>query len=69
MGIKIAIIGAGSAVFSINLVKDICINEKFQGSTLVLMDTNEKRLTGIHRLCKKYAEEIQAHEEKALYPF
>jgi len=58
MGIKIAIIGAGSAVFSINLVKDICINENFKGSTVVLMDINEKRLAGIHRLCKKYAEEL-----------
>ena len=58
MGIKIAIIGAGSAVFSINLVKDICINENFKGSTVVLMDINEKRLFGIHRLCKKYTEEL-----------
>ena len=58
MGIKITIIGAGSAAFSINLVKDICINENFRGSTVTLMDINERRLTGIHRLCQKYAEEM-----------
>ena len=58
MGIKITIIGAGSAAFSINLVKDICINENFRGSTVTLMDINERRLAGIHRLCQKYAEEM-----------
>ena len=57
MGVKIVIIGAGSAVFSINLIKDICINRHFEGSTVVLMDVDERRLTGIHRVCAKYIEE------------
>ena len=29
MSCKICIIGAGSAIFSLNLVKDICINKHF----------------------------------------
>ncbi len=57
MGVKISIIGAGSAVFSINLIKDICINRNFDGSTVTLMDTNERRLTGIYNLCRRYIEE------------
>ena len=54
MGVKIAIIGAGSAVFSINLIKDICVNPRFDGSEVTLMDVNERRLTGIYRLCARY---------------
>ena len=57
MGVKISIIGAGSAVFSINLIKDICINKNFDGSTVVLMDINERRLVGIYNLCKRYIAE------------
>ena len=57
MGVKISIIGAGSAVFSINLIKDICINENFVGSEVVLMDINERRLNGIYRLCQKFIQE------------
>ena len=57
MGVKISIIGAGSAVFSINLIKDICVNSNFDGSTVCLMDINERRLNGIYKLCKRYIEE------------
>lgn len=57
MGVKVTIIGAGSAVFSINLIKDICINENFVGSEVALMDIDEHRLVGIYHLCKKYVEE------------
>ena len=44
MSKKICIIGAGSAIFSLNLIKDICINPYFVGSTVSLMDINEERL-------------------------
>ena len=57
MSVKIAIIGAGSAVFSINLIKDICVNPHFDGAEVTLMDVNERRLTGIYRLCARYIEE------------
>lgn len=60
MACKICIIGAGSAVFSINLVKDICINKNFRGSTVTLMDINEDRLKEIYGLCGRYAEEMEA---------
>lgn len=57
MGVKISIIGAGSAVFSINLIKDLCINKNFNGSEVVLMDIDERRLTGIYGVCDKYIKE------------
>ncbi len=57
MPVKISIIGAGSGVFSLNLVKDLCINANFRGSTVVFMDVDQKRLDGIYGLCKRYIEE------------
>ena len=66
MSVKIAIIGAGSGTFSINLIKDLCVNKNFDGSTVSLMDINEERLNGIYGLCKRYLEELgnNIHLEK-----
>ena len=47
MSVKIAIIGAGSGVFSINLIKDICVNKRFNGASVTMMDINEARLNGV----------------------
>jgi len=41
--VKISIIGAGSAVFSMNLVRDACVTEGFKGSTICLMDVDMGR--------------------------
>jgi len=60
MSKKICIIGAGSAIFSLNLIKDICINKHFNNSTVALMDINEERLESIYGLCKRYTEEMNA---------
>lgn len=60
MSCKICIIGAGSAIFSLNLIKDICVNEHFKGCTVSLMDTDEKRLDAIYGLCTRYAAEMEA---------
>ena len=54
---KISIIGAGSAVFSIRLIKDICINKHFSGTEVMLMDIDQRRLDGIYGVCRKYIEE------------
>lgn len=58
---KICIIGAGSAVFSVNLIKDICINENFKNATVSLMDIDESRLDAIYGLCTRYTEEMHAN--------
>lgn len=60
MSCKICIIGAGSAIFSLNLIKDICINKNFKGCTVSLMDVNTERLDAIYGLCSRYAEEMAA---------
>ena len=58
---KICIIGAGSAIFSLNLIKDICVNENFKNATVSLMDVNEDRLEAIYGLCTRYASEMNAN--------
>ena len=60
MGCKICIIGAGSAIFSLNLIKDICINEHLRNCTVSLMDVNEEKLDVIYNLCTRYIEEMNA---------
>jgi alpha-galactosidase len=56
----IAIIGAGSAVFSLGLIRDLCLTERLHGSTVRLMDIDEERLRAISRLCQRYSEETGA---------
>jgi len=58
--VKISIIGAGSAAFSINLVRDLCLTEGLKGSTVCFMDIDEKRLNVVYSLAKRYANEVKA---------
>jgi len=58
MSVKISIIGAGSAIFSLNLIKDICLTPTLQDSIVSLMDINEERLEAAYRLCIRYSEEV-----------
>lgn len=60
MAPTIAIIGAGSAVFSLGLIRDLCLTERLHGSTVRLMDIDEARLNAISRLCQRYSEEMGA---------
>ena len=60
MPVKVTIFGAGSVVFSLGLVKDICLTEDLGGSTVCFMDINEDRLNVIHRLGERYAEDLGA---------
>lgn len=55
---KITVIGAGSAVFSLNLIRDLCLTPNLRGSTLHFMDIDEGRLDAVHALCARYAAEV-----------
>ena len=55
---KITIIGAGSAIFSVNLVKDICLTRNLCDSTICFMDIDRERLDTIYELCRRYAAEV-----------
>jgi len=56
--VKISIIGAGSAVFSLRLIIDLCLTPNLEGSTISFMDINQERLDAIHKLCQRYADEV-----------
>ncbi|HOT89988.1 MAG TPA: alpha-glucosidase/alpha-galactosidase [Anaerolineae bacterium] len=58
--VKVAIIGAGSVVFSLGLVKDLCLTESLKGSMIHFMDINEERLDVVYRLAQRYAEDLGA---------
>jgi len=55
---KIAIIGAGSAVFSLSLIKDLCLTPNLEGSTVSFMDIDRERLEAVYGLCTRYADEM-----------
>ena len=55
---KISIIGAGSAVFSLALVKDLCLTEGLASSHVCFMDLDQERVDMIHQLGQRYAQEL-----------
>ncbi|MEM2455199.1 MAG: hypothetical protein QXO15_01695 [Nitrososphaerota archaeon] len=56
--IKISIIGAGSAVFSLSLIRGICVTPNLESSTISFMDINKERLDAVYSVCKRYADEL-----------
>ena len=58
--VKVSVIGAGSVVFSLGLVKDMCLTEGLKGSTVHFMDINEERLDVVYQLARRYAEDLGA---------
>jgi len=58
--VNVTIIGAGSVVFSLHLVKGMCLTEGLRGSTVTFMDINDERLDKIYRLATRYAEDVSA---------
>ena len=58
MSIKISVLGAGSSVFSANLIKDICLTESLRDSDICFMDIDEKRLRAACALCSRLADEL-----------
>ncbi len=58
--LKICIIGAGSAQFSLGMVKDLCLTENLRGSHVSLMDIDEARLDMIYKLATRYANQLGA---------
>ncbi len=58
--VKISIIGAGSAIFSVRLTSDICKTKSLSGSVVTLMDVDEKRLDAAYELASRYAKDMKA---------
>ncbi len=58
MGVKITLIGAGSGIFSLNLIKDMCLSPYMSGATICMMDINEERLNASYSLCSRFSKEV-----------
>ena len=58
--IRVSVIGAGSAQFSLGLVKDLCLTESLAGSEVCFMDIDQGRLEMIHKLAARFAGELGA---------
>ena len=65
MSIQVTIIGAGSVVFSLGLVKDLCLTGSLKGSKVHFMDIDEERLDIVYQLAGRYAEDLGADLEFA----
>ena len=53
--VKISIIGAGSAIFSLRLVGDLCRTAGLSDSFVTLMDIDQARLEAVYDLARRYA--------------
>jgi len=60
MSTQVTIIGAGSVVFSLGMVKDLCLTPGLKGSKVCFMDIDEERLDVVYRLAQRYAEDLSA---------
>lgn len=58
--IKISFIGAGSAAFSMNVVKDLCLTKGLAGSEVSLMDVNRERLDAVFSMAHDYSKQMGA---------
>ena len=58
--VKISIIGAGSAIFSVRLTSDICKTKGLLGSVVTLMDVDKSRLDAAYALASQYAKDMKS---------
>jgi alpha-galactosidase len=56
--LKISLIGAGSAQFSLSLIRDLYQTPNLAGCTVSFMDVDQDRLDTAIKLCRRYADEI-----------
>lgn len=61
--VQISIIGAGSVMFSVEFIRDLCVSKGLWGSTITFMDINKERLGVVHKLAEMYKEETRANLE------
>jgi alpha-galactosidase len=63
MSIKISVIGAGSSVFSLSFIKDLCLSDHLKDCRVSFMDIDAERLDAAYELCVRYAKEIGSNLE------
>ena len=58
--VKVALVGAGSAQFSLALLRDLVLCDSLSGSTVMLMDIDGERLAAVSSLAARYVQEVGA---------
>jgi alpha-galactosidase len=58
--VKISVIGAGSAAFSLGIVKDVCLTPNLHGSEVSFMDIDPERLDTVYSVARRFSEELGA---------
>jgi alpha-galactosidase len=58
--VKITLVGAGSAQFSLALLRDLVLSDVLAGSTVALMDIDRGRLEAVTQLTRRYVKEVGA---------
>ena len=61
--VQISIVGAGSVMFSVQFMVDLCATKSLWNSRVTLMDINRERLNMIHNLATRYKNETKAELE------
>jgi alpha-galactosidase len=66
--VKISFIGAGSAAFSMKVIRDLCLSKDLSGSTVSLMDLDQFRLDAVYSMATRYSNGLHAdlHFEKTI---
>lgn len=57
---NIEVIGAGSATFSLDIIRDLIITLGLHNSNIILVDKDEERLNAIARVAQSYNDEMNA---------
>lgn len=57
---KIALVGGGSVIWSMTLVRDLSLSRNLGPATVTLMDIDQGRLTVAHALATRYVQEVGA---------
>ncbi len=58
--VRIGVIGAGSATFTLGLVRDLCLTPNLKGSEVHFMDIDAERLDAVTRMARRYTDEVGA---------
>ncbi len=66
--VKICFVGAGSAAFSMKVIKDLCLSRGLPGSSVMLMDLDKSRLDAVYSMGTRYSKGVHSdlHFEKTM---
>lgn len=58
---KIAVLGAGSGTFALNLIRDFCLTPNLHDCEICFMDIDQKRLDASYGMCSRLSRELNVN--------